>query len=254
MYTPVSTIYRAESMINHLLSRALLLAFTISPHVPSAGSAPAATCQFQSASGLWTGSCGVLFAEHRTLTIAPAESITTGVWKKGATPTAVWSGKMTDSASSPHAVEVEIYSGGSGIVRTEFGWYAVSGFALSSSALRFQIDTSREILPNELDRQIVQRAATILSSASTWNRDDNRRCPTTATTWSIYCALERATIEVTGAFHHRRPALEVVRQIVEERTAGRNYNHRLMDYNNDSTTTLRDVQSLFAEALKRRGS
>jgi hypothetical protein len=241
-------------MLNRLSGRALLLAFTFAPHALSAARAPSTTCQFQSANGLWTGSCGVLFAEHRTLTIAPAKSITTGVWQKGATPTAVWSGQMTDSASSPYAVEVEIYSGGSGIVRTEFGWYAVSGFALSPTDLRFQIDTSREIIPNELDRQILRRAATILSSASTWNRADNRRCPPTATTWSIYCALERATIEVTGGFHHRRPALEVVRQIVEERTAGRNYNHRLMDYNNDSTTSLNDVQSLFAEALKRAGS
>jgi hypothetical protein len=241
-------------MINRLSGRALLLAFAFAPHALSAARALSTTCQFQSANGLWTGSCGVLFAEHRTLTIAPAKSITTGVWQKGATPTAVWSGQMTDSASSPYAVEVEIYSGGSGIVRTEFGWYAVSGFALSPTDLRFQIDTSREIIPNELDRQILRRAATILSSASTWNRADNRRCPTTATTWSIYCALERATIEVTGGFHHRRPALEVVRQIVEERTAGRNYNHRLMDYNNDSTTSLNDVQSLFAEALKRAGS
>jgi hypothetical protein len=236
--------------MNRLSSRALLLAFTIAPQTLSARRAPPTTCRFQSAQGLWAGSCGVLFAEHRTLTIAPATSITTGVWQTGAAPTAVWSGQMTDSASSPYAVEVEIYSGGSGIIRTEFGWYDVSGFVLSPADLRFQIDTSREIAPNELDRQIVQRAATILSSVSRWNRADTRRCPTTATTWSIYCALERATIEVTGAFHHRRPALEVVRQIVDERTAGRNYNHRLMDYNNDSTTSLNDVQSLFAEALK----
>jgi hypothetical protein len=56
---------------------------------------------------------------------------------------------------------------------------------------------------------------------------------------------------VTGGFHHRRPALELVRQIVDERSEGRNYHHRLMDYNNDPSTRLEDVQSLFAEALAR---
>ena len=66
---------------------------------------------------------------------------------------------------------------------------------------------------------------------------------------SIYCADEQATIEVTGGFHHRRPALELVRVIVEERTKDKKYQHRLMDYNNDRTTTLADVKSLFAEAL-----
>ena len=63
--------------------------------------------------------------------------------------------------------------------------------------------------------------------------------------------MEAATAEVTGGMDHRRPAMEVVREIVEDRTTGRGYNHRLMDYNNDSTTTLDDVQSLFREALER---
>lgn len=40
-------------------------------------------------------------------------------------------------------------------------------------------------------------------------------------------------------------------EIVDERTTGRPYHHRLMDYNNDPSTRLQDVQSLFAEALRR---
>jgi hypothetical protein len=89
--------------------------------------------------------------------------------------------------------------------------------------------------PNALDQKIVREAAAILSIEAAWNRADNRECPTSATTWSIYCALEKATFDVTGGFHHRRPALEVVREIVDERAATRNYHHRLMDYNNDPT-------------------
>ena len=51
--------------------------------------------------------------------------------------------------------------------------------------------------------------------------------------------------------HPTPPALEVVREIVDERAATRNYHHRLMDYNNDAKTHLDDVQSLFKEALDR---
>jgi len=102
-----------------------------------------------------------------------------------------------------------------------------------------------------MDEKIVRRAAEILSNEKVWNRADNRECPATATTWSIYCGMERATIDVTGAFHHRRPALQLVREIVDERTVGRRYHHRLMDYNNDTTTHLSDVQSLFQDALRR---
>jgi hypothetical protein len=58
-------------------------------------------------------------------------------------------------------------------------------------------------------------------------------------------------IEATGGFHHRRPASELVRVIVDERSKGKDYSHRLMDYNNDKSTRLSDVQSLFAEAIAR---
>ena len=75
--------------------------------------------------------------------------------------------------------------------------------------------------------------------------------PDGASTWSIYCAVERAQREIAGAFHHRRPAGELVREIVEDRTKNRNYQHRMMDYNNDATTHLSDVKSLFAEAVAR---
>jgi hypothetical protein len=84
-----------------------------------------------------------------------------------------------------------------------------------------------------------------------WNRADNRKCPATATTWSIYCAVERAEIELAGAAHHRRPAQELVREIIEARTKTKKYEHRLMEYNNDPSTTLDDVRSLFTEAIGR---
>jgi hypothetical protein len=45
--------------------------------------------------------------------------------------------------------------------------------------------------------------------------------------------------------------LEVVREIAEERTAARPYHRHLMEYNNDPTTRLSDVQNLFKEALIR---
>jgi hypothetical protein len=67
--------------------------------------------------------------------------------------------------------------------------------------------------------------------------------------WQGY--LERATTEVSGGFHHRRPALDLVRQVIEDRAKDRNYDHLLMDYNNDPATHLADVRSLLAEALSR---
>ena len=156
-----------------------------------------------------------------------------------------------DLTSAADDVEMELYGGGAGVIRTYNGWYAVSGFSSKGSTIHFQVDTAKQIAPNALDREIVKRADALLSSDAVWNRADNRQCDAAARTWSIYCALEHATREVTGGFHHRRPALEVVRIIVEERTKDRNYSHRLMDYNNDVSTHLDDVRTLFAAALAR---
>jgi hypothetical protein len=156
-----------------------------------------------------------------------------------------------DVAESADDVEIELYAGGAGVIRTYNGWYMVSGFSAKDSTVHFQVDTARQIAPNALDREIVTRADALLSSDAVWNRADNRKCDPDAKRWSIYCALEHATREVTGGFHHRRPALEIVRVIVEERTKGRNYDHRLMDYNNDASTHLDDVRTLFSVALER---
>jgi hypothetical protein len=157
----------------------------------------------------------------------------------------------TDLQRNADSVEIEIYKTGTGVIRTYNGWFPVSGFVVRDSLIRFQIDTMAQVAPNALDQEILVRAMKIISSDSTWNRADNRECPANATKWSIYCALEQAEIEVTGGFHHRRPAGELVREVVDERAKARNYNHRMMDYNNDPTTTLADVRSLFAEAIAR---
>ncbi len=45
--------------------------------------------------------------------------------------------------------------------------------------------------------------------------------------------------------------MELIREIVDERTKRKDYQHRLMDYNNDPATHLADVRTLFAEAIAR---
>jgi hypothetical protein len=209
-------------------------------------------CTFQHVGDHFVGGCGRIFDQTPAITLKPAAGITTGIWRSDIHPSEVWSGDMTDQGNSNAVLELEIYPGEWGVLRTAYGWYPVTHFV--SSPMAFDLDASNEsheVAPNLLDEKIVQEAAQLLSTPATWNRVDNRNCPASATTWSIYCAMIKAAISVTGGSHHRRPAMEAVRGIVDERTATRNYHHRLMDYNNDPTTTLGDVQSLFSEALTR---
>jgi hypothetical protein len=94
------------------------------------------------------------------------------------------------------------------------------------------------------DLQIIKRAREILDSPAKWNRADNRECPPGAKTFSLYCALQRATIEVSGKAEHRGAALQEARFVIDEIAADRNYEHRLMNYNNDPTTTFADIQEV----------
>lgn len=112
------------------------------------------------------------------------------------------------------------------------------------------------------DIDIVKRAQAILSSPAKWNRADNRKCPEGAKTFSLYCALEVATQDVTGGFEHRGAAMQEARFVIDDIAPNaKNYHHRLMDYNNDPTTTFADVQKFFrlledrvAQRLKQEAS
>jgi len=111
------------------------------------------------------------------------------------------------------------------------------------------------------DLLIVKRAQELLNSPMKWNRADNRVCPAQAKTVSLYCALQMATIEIGGKAEHRGVALQEARFVIDEIAADRNYEHRLMNYNNDPTTTFADIQevlriteSLITLRLKANGS
>jgi hypothetical protein len=95
------------------------------------------------------------------------------------------------------------------------------------------------------DLQIVKRAREILDSPAKWNRADNRECRPGMKTFSLYCAFELATVEVGGKAEHRGAALQEARFVIDEITVNRNYEHRLMNYNNDPRTTFADIQQVF---------
>jgi hypothetical protein len=102
------------------------------------------------------------------------------------------------------------------------------------------------------DLEIVEHAGKMLDSPDKWNRADNRKCPPDEKTFSLYCALEQSTREVTGGFAHRGAAMQEARFVIEELAPDwKKYNHRLMDYNNDPKTTFADVQKFF-QLLRQR--
>lgn len=106
-------------------------------------------------------------------------------------------------------------------------------------------DDSNVVQPvSKTDLEIVARADKILDSPAKWNRADNRQCPKNAKTVSLYCALEQATLEVTGGFEHRGAVMQEARFVIDDIVRKSNYGHRLMGYNNDKTTTFADIKKV----------
>jgi hypothetical protein len=104
---------------------------------------------------------------------------------------------------------------------------------------------------SEADVAILDHALRVLAGEAVWDRADDRECGPHDTTFSLFCALQKASIDVLGVYQHRRAALQEVRFAVDEATAGRDYHHRLQDYNNDPTTTLADVRHVIELARQR---
>jgi len=104
------------------------------------------------------------------------------------------------------------------------------------------------------DLRIAQRAKQILNRPEKWDRADTRvcrvsacnsGCATLAKTFSLYCALERATEEVTGAFEHRGAVMQEARFVIDEIAANqKDFQHRLEGFNNSPNTTFDDIQKV----------
>ena len=103
------------------------------------------------------------------------------------------------------------------------------------------------------DLRILERADALLKDESAWNRNDDKQCDDDKASgrWSLYCAVATACIEVLGEYDHTRVALQEVRFAVEEATPGRQFEGRLMGFNNLPETSFLDVKRVLRTATRR---
>lgn len=112
---------------------------------------------------------------------------------------------------------------------------------------------SRSRAVDEADIGIIDRAASLLARAEDGDRADDRDCGPDDQTFSLFCALKRASEEVIGAYEHRRTALQEVRFAVEDARPGVEYEHRLQGFNNDPSTSFEELKSILAAVRARIG-
>lgn len=103
------------------------------------------------------------------------------------------------------------------------------------------------------DVRILVRTSELLAQEPAWNRSDDRQCQDDEASGrrSLFCALQAASVEVLGRYDHRRVALQEVRFAIQEATRGREFEHRLMEFNNLPETSLADMQAVLKIARER---
>jgi hypothetical protein len=141
-------------------------------------------------------------------------------------------------------------AGIAGCAVLQHGRIGESRGAPASNAVSVQ---ERPATPEDL--RILDRADQILSDATKWDRADDRVCEPADRTWSLFCALQQATTEVIAQYDHDdrmgQAALREVRLVIEDLPGGRQFQHRLMDFNNLSTTRFEDIKMVLHRARDR---
>jgi hypothetical protein len=105
---------------------------------------------------------------------------------------------------------------------------------------------------DSLDLEIIQRADSILSNPSKWNKQDDRECNDDITNgkFSLFCSLYKASFDIAGEYIHRRSAMQIIRFTLEKYENGRVKEHRLMDWNNHPDTTFEEVKKVLKESME----
>lgn len=151
---------------------------------------------------------------------------------------------------------VDAHTGGT--FRTGTQWFALTGIKAEGTLLEFAFDWAQEAMPTRVDLAILRRARSYVPDSAHWSPADDRDaaseplrgfdCPVT-TRRTLFCALYDASVAIAGEYWHGRPAVNAVRQAIAAAGKGA-LQHPLTDFNNQPTTTLRDVQSVFDAAIR----
>jgi hypothetical protein len=104
------------------------------------------------------------------------------------------------------------------------------------------------------DLRVLQRTKQLLVDKQSWNRSPSRDCAVQSQPLTLYCAAREASIEVTGGFRHRRPALQILRSEIKVLWPNKEYEHGIADFNADPDISFSDLQRLLDASIARVAS
>lgn len=106
----------------------------------------------------------------------------------------------------------------------------------------------RDIHVSQVDLDILIKASELLPNESAWRRGHASDC-SKSKSLDLYCALEKASVDVMGEYVHRQPALQEVRFAIDDNYKDRWQEHRLIDFNSHSDTSFADIKYVLNFAI-----
>ena len=156
------------------------------------------------------------------------------------------------AAKAPGTYRIELTTPIGRSARYEIVIDSISTLAGRQRAAGTSVDVeSRDQQVSDNEFRLLKRATELLSSSSVWNRHDTRICLPGERKLSLFCALEKAQLDLFGEYLHRSVALQEVRFAIEDVTDGQNFEHRLMDFNNLRSTEFADIKRVLTIATHR---
>ena len=199
-------------------------------------------CKLQRTSDTsYTGYCEITDTTQLILKLRPPTKDEKYIWRgKGTFPGA--------TTEIPVFAELRTDSGTFGSLN---GWFEVSNIRSNKKAIEFSVNTAQRTPATNKDLEILQRARAYLSDTTKWSRQDNRTygyidCQLQSVKRTLFCAIYYAQLEVLGDNYGGLYFSEVI-QAINKRF--RNTQHPIQAFNNDPSTKLADVQTVFDDAI-----
>ncbi len=106
----------------------------------------------------------------------------------------------------------------------------------------------RTIRVSQVDLDILKRADSFLFDENSWRKESVTNC-SLSEKLDLYCALEKASIEIMGKYVHRQPALQEIRFTIDDYYRERWKKHRLIDFNENKDTNFEEIKFVLDQTI-----
>jgi hypothetical protein len=128
-------------------------------------------------------------------------------------------------------------------MKTANGWYPWDSIRIENDKLIFSYDYWYRPPASKIDLEILSLCFDYLKDSTYWHQNDDRGCEDDSTnnTWSLFCAVKIASITIMKEYNHRNTVVQTTRDVIDVLYPAHEYEHTVMDFNNDPSTGFNDI-------------